>query len=161
MSQGHDAVYKAMADEHRRKILTSLCRESLVAGELAQLVGLAPNALSFHLKWLKSAGLVSVVREGRFLRYRANPSSLQEWAQHIQATFTASPSLRHTQRRHTDAALERLQETPRNPDSNDNGTNPAAVPLDLSESGNDAGLPGSEYAFAGASDDDTLPTELL
>lgn len=143
MSQGHDAIYKAMADEHRRTILRSLCRESLVAGELAQLVGLAPNALSFHLKWLKSAGLVSVDREGRFLRYRANPNLLSEWADHIQSTFTPSPSMRRFQREQVVAAVAEYRASR----ESESPPEPEAI----------------EYAMA-ASDtngDDVLPTELL
>ena len=41
---------------------------SLAASEL----DIAPNTLSFHLKAMLHAGLVSVEQEGRFLRYRAN-----------------------------------------------------------------------------------------
>jgi len=109
MKNGHDAIYKAMADEHRRKILMSLCRESLVAGELADIVGLAPNALSFHLKWLKDVGLVSVDREGRFLRYRANPNLVAEWARAILSTFGTSASLQQYQRESVAAAAGRYR----------------------------------------------------
>lgn len=35
-------------------------------------LGLPPTNLSFHLKGLSQAGLVSVVQEGRYQRYRAN-----------------------------------------------------------------------------------------
>ncbi|MEO1765750.1 ArsR/SmtB family transcription factor [Thiobacter aerophilum] len=44
----------------------------LVAGEIAGTLGLAPSNLSFHLKALAQAGLVTPVQEGRFMRYRAN-----------------------------------------------------------------------------------------
>ena len=46
--------------------------EGLVAGEMATALELAPSNLSFHLKGLAQAGLVSVTQEGRFQRYRAN-----------------------------------------------------------------------------------------
>ena len=53
-------------------------RALVVAGErgltpsaLAPLLGLAPSALSFHLKALHHAGLVSVEPQGRQLIYRA------------------------------------------------------------------------------------------
>ncbi len=40
-------------------------------GALSQTLGCAPTALSFHLKELSQAGLVSIEREGRHLLYRA------------------------------------------------------------------------------------------
>ena len=46
--------------------------DGLVAGEMAARLGLAPNALSFHLKALTQATLLSATPEGRFVRYRAN-----------------------------------------------------------------------------------------
>lgn len=44
----------------------------LVAGELASRLDIPPSNLSFHLKNLSHAGLVTVEQEGRFQRYRAN-----------------------------------------------------------------------------------------
>ncbi|MFM2057725.1 MAG: hypothetical protein RLY71_2110 [Pseudomonadota bacterium] len=43
----------------------------LVAGALAEQLGVAPNTLSFHLKELLHAQLVTQERDGRFLIYRA------------------------------------------------------------------------------------------
>jgi DNA-binding transcriptional ArsR family regulator len=148
MSQGHDAIYKAMADEHRRTILMTLCREPLVAGELAQLVGLAPNALSFHLKWLKSAGLVSVDREGRFLRYRANPNLLSEWARHILSTFNASPSMRRFQQESVAAAVAEYRDSEHRESADDGRPRDPEV---------------TDYAYTSGAvnGDDVLPTELL
>lgn len=45
--------------------------EGLTPSALAALLGLAPSALSFHLKNLNHAGLVSVEASGRNLIYRA------------------------------------------------------------------------------------------
>jgi DNA-binding transcriptional ArsR family regulator len=44
----------------------------MVAGDIAAALDLAPSSLSFHLKALAHAGMVTVEQEGRFLRYRAN-----------------------------------------------------------------------------------------
>lgn len=82
-----DNVFRAMADGHRRKILTALCDGPQMAGELARLVGLAPNAVSFHLKWLKDVGLVSIQRHGRFLQYRANGELITNWKLHVESAF--------------------------------------------------------------------------
>ena len=54
------------------RLLVKAGLEGRVAGELAGELDIAPNSLSFHLKALLHAGLVSVEQEGRFLRYRAN-----------------------------------------------------------------------------------------
>lgn len=52
--------------------------EGLVAGALADRLALAPSKLSFHLKTLNRAGLITVAQEGRFLRYRANLALMRE-----------------------------------------------------------------------------------
>lgn len=46
--------------------------EGVTPGELAQSLEVAPNTLSFHLKELMHAGLVSQERVGRHLLYRAD-----------------------------------------------------------------------------------------
>ena len=54
------------------RLLVRKGREGMVAGDIATTLGVAPSNLSFHLKALTQAGLLSVEQEGRFLRYRAN-----------------------------------------------------------------------------------------
>lgn len=46
--------------------------EGLTPGTMAEQLGVAPSALSFHLKELSHAGLVSSEARGRNLIYRAN-----------------------------------------------------------------------------------------
>ncbi|QDQ26089.1 helix-turn-helix transcriptional regulator [Chitinimonas arctica] len=53
-------------------LLVAAGPNGLVAGELASRLDLPPSNLSFHLKNLSQAGLVTVAQEGRFQRYRAN-----------------------------------------------------------------------------------------
>lgn len=43
-----------------------------VAGEIATALEIPPTNLSFHLKALVQAGLISVEQEGRYQRYRAS-----------------------------------------------------------------------------------------
>ena len=45
--------------------------EGLTPGVIAQQLGVAPSALSFHLKELSHAGLIDCEPRGRFLVYRA------------------------------------------------------------------------------------------
>ena len=54
------------------RLLVKAGLEGRVAGELSSSLDIAPNSLSFHLKAMLHAGLLSVEQEGRFLRYRAN-----------------------------------------------------------------------------------------
>lgn len=44
----------------------------MVAGEIASTLNVPPTNLSFHLKALTQARLLTVEQEGRFQRYRAN-----------------------------------------------------------------------------------------
>jgi len=46
--------------------------QGLTPGAMSQGTGAAPNTLSFHLKELAHAGLVSQQRDGRYLIYRAD-----------------------------------------------------------------------------------------
>lgn len=54
------------------RLLVKAGSKGLVAGEMATEMGVAPNSLSFHLKAMFHAGLVTVTKEGRFQRYRAD-----------------------------------------------------------------------------------------
>ncbi|HLI66714.1 MAG TPA: metalloregulator ArsR/SmtB family transcription factor [Caulobacteraceae bacterium] len=53
-----DDILAALADPHRRRVVDLLSRGPRPAGELARAVGLAPPAMSRHLRTLRHAGLV-------------------------------------------------------------------------------------------------------
>lgn len=68
-------VFESLSSGHRLdafRLLVKKGAEGLVAGEIGSALGLPPTNLSFHLKGLAQAGLVTVVQEGRYQRYRAN-----------------------------------------------------------------------------------------
>lgn len=53
------------------RLLVQAGPAGLPAGKLAELTGLAPSSLSFHLKELSLANMVSSTQEGRFVIYSA------------------------------------------------------------------------------------------
>ncbi len=66
------AALAALAQETRLDVFRRLVRagpRGVAAGRLAEDVGVAPATLSFHLKELRNAGLVTREREGRSIRY--------------------------------------------------------------------------------------------
>jgi DNA-binding transcriptional ArsR family regulator len=74
-------MFAAIGAEPRLRIMRLLLSahpEGLVVGELQAELGIAGSTLSHHLEKLRSERLVTVAREGTFLRYRANTESLRE-----------------------------------------------------------------------------------
>ncbi|GAB3233461.1 ArsR/SmtB family transcription factor [Pseudaeromonas pectinilytica] len=68
-------VFESLASGVRLDVYRLLVKaglEGMVAGQIASTLAIAPNNLSFHLKAMTHAGLLSVAQEGRFQRYRAN-----------------------------------------------------------------------------------------
>ncbi len=75
------AALGALAQETRLDVFRLLVEqgpEGLPAGDIARALELPPATLSFHLKELKSADIVSCEREGRSLLYAANFPRMQE-----------------------------------------------------------------------------------
>ena len=71
----------AMGTEPRLRILRLLLSahpEGLVVGDISSELEIASSTLSHHLEKLRNEKLVSVRREGTFLRYTANTAALQE-----------------------------------------------------------------------------------
>lgn len=75
------AVLESLASSLRLEVFRLLVRKGshgLVAGEVSTALDIPPTNLSFHLKNLTHAGLVTAEQEGRFQRYRANMSLMLE-----------------------------------------------------------------------------------
>jgi DNA-binding transcriptional ArsR family regulator len=71
----------AMGTEPRLRILRLLLGahpDGLVVGDISSELDIASSTLSHHLEKLRNEELVSVRREGTFLRYSANTAALQE-----------------------------------------------------------------------------------
>ena len=74
-------MFAAMGTESRLRIMQLLLSahpDGMVVGEIQAELGISGSTLSHHLDKLKNEDLVSVGREGTFLRYTANTDALQE-----------------------------------------------------------------------------------
>jgi ArsR family transcriptional regulator, arsenate/arsenite/antimonite-responsive transcriptional repressor len=74
-------MFQAMGTEPRLRILRLLLSahpEGLVVGDILAELDIPSSTLSHHLDKLKNEELVTVRREGTFLRYVANTESLQQ-----------------------------------------------------------------------------------
>lgn len=70
----------ALAQESRLEVFRLLVRtgpDGIAAGELSDKLGLPPATMSFHLKELTNAGLISSRRESRSIIYSANYKQMQ------------------------------------------------------------------------------------
>ena len=68
------AALGALAQQSRLEVFRLLVeagRDGLPAGQIAERLKIPAPTLSFHLKTLAQAGLVTAAQEGRYVRYRA------------------------------------------------------------------------------------------
>lgn len=71
----------ALAQESRLEVFRLLVRRGptgMAAGELSDRFGLPPATMSFHLKELSNAGLITSRRESRSIIYSANYAHMQQ-----------------------------------------------------------------------------------
>ena len=69
------AIFESLSSGVRLDVYRLLVKKGtggMVAGEIASALDIPPSNLSFHLKALTQAEMLSVAQEGRFQRYRAN-----------------------------------------------------------------------------------------
>lgn len=86
------SVFESLASGIRLDVYRLLVRkgtQGLVAGEIAAALDIPPTNLSFHLKALTQARLVTVEQEGRFQRYRANMPLMLELIGYLTAECCA------------------------------------------------------------------------
>ena len=74
-----DAVFKALADESRRKLLDRLHKENgRTLNDLCRDMGMTRQAVSKHLGLLEEANLVTTVKQGREKLHYLNPVPIQQ-----------------------------------------------------------------------------------
>lgn len=71
----------AIAQESRLLIYRTLVQAGpcgMAAGKISEVTGIAPSSLSFHLKGLTYADMVTSRNEGRFVIYSANYKTMNQ-----------------------------------------------------------------------------------
>jgi len=86
-----NAVYRALTDSTRRKILQMLRDKDMSAGELAEHFAISKPSLSKHFTVLKDADLIQGRREGTSIIYTLNVSVLEEALLGLMDTFDIQP----------------------------------------------------------------------
>src|SRR2546425_1896693 len=96
------SAWSALADPHRREMLTLLLERPRPVGELVDRLGLTQPGTSKHLRVLREAGLVQVRKEAQRRVYALEPRPLLEldvwlapyrraWGEHPHPPRTAPP----------------------------------------------------------------------
>ncbi|MBM3737461.1 MAG: winged helix-turn-helix transcriptional regulator [Acidobacteria bacterium] len=79
-------MLQALGNEPRLRIVRLLLEaypDGMVVNQVQEELGIAASTLSHHLEKLKNEELVTVSREGTFLRYNANAEALREVLQFL------------------------------------------------------------------------------
>ena len=75
--------FHALSDETRLQLLTRLREGEQCVCDLTDALEAAQSRLSFHLKTLKDAGLVTDRKQGRWVYYALNPDTVAALARFI------------------------------------------------------------------------------
>ena len=101
VDEGELAVFRAIADPTRRRLLEALRDGPLSVNRLAASFPVSRPAISKHLRCLREAGLVSEERQGRRRIYRLQAQALSEvrgwvegFAASVQPASAAAPARR-------------------------------------------------------------------
>lgn len=81
--------FHALSDETRVQIVEMLVGGERCVCDLQEALDAAQSRLSFHLKVLKDAGLISGRREGRWNHYSLNPGVLDAMGEYLAEAASA------------------------------------------------------------------------
>lgn len=87
-------IARALGDRRRYEILKRLgaCPDALACCEVRECTGISPTTLSHHMKELEMAGLVKVVREGKFASYVLRRDTIEAFFQSLRKAYCNSDS---------------------------------------------------------------------
>jgi len=97
-------IFHALSDETRLAVIEMLRGGERCVCDLQDAVGAAQSRLSFHLKVLKDAGLVTDRKEGRWSYYALDPDRIEEARSALGVLATPVPAVARPLQLH---ALER------------------------------------------------------
>jgi ArsR family transcriptional regulator len=84
-------AFRVLSDPTRLRILERLRHGERCVCELMDLLDAAQSRLSFHLRVLKEAGLVTDRRDGRWVHYTLVPGALEEAEAFLHQLAKAQP----------------------------------------------------------------------
>ena len=87
-----NAVFQALSDPTRRRILQLLRKRDMTAGEIAEKFPLAKSTLSGHFNILKHAGLIVAEKNGTSIVYSLNLSVVEQTMAAVMALFDVAKS---------------------------------------------------------------------
>lgn len=84
-SMDNAPLYRALADETRRRLIKLLLEHNFCVSALARSLGVSESAVSQHIRILKETGLLSGERRGYHMHYAINRERLRALARDIEA----------------------------------------------------------------------------
>ena len=63
-------IFKALGDPNRLKVVKALTAGELCSSDVAQIIEMENSTVSHQLKYLKTSGIISSRKEGKFIYYR-------------------------------------------------------------------------------------------
>lgn len=76
-------VFKLLGEPSRVKLFWLLCHTEECVTDLAAMMEMSSPALSHHLRFLKTSGLITSRREGKEVFYKASDNDLADALHHI------------------------------------------------------------------------------
>lgn len=76
-------IFKLLGDPSRVKLFWLLCHTEECVTDLAAMMNMSSPALSHHLKFLKTSGLITSRRDGKEVFYKCADSELADALHHI------------------------------------------------------------------------------
>ncbi|MHC1719913.1 MAG: ArsR/SmtB family transcription factor [Clostridiaceae bacterium] len=74
----YGAIFKAISDETRLKIIDMLSCGEMCACDILEEFSISQSTLSYHMKILSESGLVNADRDGAWMRYTLNIDKTHE-----------------------------------------------------------------------------------
>ncbi|PSN16093.1 ArsR family transcriptional regulator [filamentous cyanobacterium CCT1] len=85
------ARFKALSDPLRLEVIELLRSQEMCVCDLCDRMAIAQSKLSFHLKTLREAGLISARQDGRWIYYSLNSAEFGELEDYLSTLRQLSP----------------------------------------------------------------------